>query len=285
MSSLITVNQTNVLTGRNNAYQYTFPSGSARFKDSEIAVASIVLPYSWYNITTDYNNQTLSLVFPVTNGVATTTVAITIPDGFYTIEQLNAYLQSIMIANGFYLVDASGDNVYYIEIVANAQLSIAQLNSYIVPTSVPVGWTNPGSWALPSAGSRVPQLVTDTSSFSDIIGFAKSTSFPSTMTQSGTYSVTSSFQPQISPVSSILLGCNLVNNVLSSPNNIICAISINNTFGSQITFDPNEYIWLPVLDGQYPWLQLQFYDQFGNQLQMTDTNTSILLITRTKKTN
>ncbi len=105
------------------------------------------------------------------------------------------------------------------------------------------------------------------------------------MTQSGTYSTTSSYEPQISPVSSLLLGCNLVDNKLCSPNSIISSIPINTTFGSQITFNPNEYIWLPILDGQYPSLVLRLYDQLANPLNATDTNSIILLIIRERSNN
>ena len=285
MSSLIIVNQTNIVAGSTNTYEYKFPQGSARFENSEIGIASAIIPYSFYNITSAYMNQTLSLKFPITDGTSTSTVAITIPAGFYTLSQLNSYLQSVMISNGFYLVNAAGSNVYYIELVANVQLGTVQLNAYIVPNTVPSGWSNPGSWSLPSSGSRVPQLITDANNFSDLIGFVRSTTFPSTMTQSGTYSTTSSYEPQISPVSSLLLGCNLVDNKLCSPNSIISSIPINTTFGSQITFNPNEYIWLPILDGQYPSLVLSLYDQLANPLNATDTNSINLLIIRERSNN
>jgi len=278
MSAVIILNQSNVST-QNNKYRYAFPSGSVNFKNRQIAVQSIVLPYSWYNITAAQNNNTFSLIIPRTDGSATTTISITVPDGFYTISQLNSFIQSKLIANNIgYLVNSTGSNVYYIELVANTNLNTAQLNCYVVPTALPSGWSNPGLWALPSSGTRVPQLVTDTSNFGLLIGFASSTTFPSNSTQASTYSITSTFTPTISPVESILVSCSLVNNILSSPSNIITTIPITSSFGTQIQFNPNELIWLPILDGTYPAFNVQFLDQNSNLLQMLDTNVIITLL-------
>lgn len=278
MASVLILNQSNV-TQQNNVFQYNFPSGSVNFKDKQIAVQSIILPYSWYNITSTYNNQAFNITIPRTDGVATTTLNIIVPSGFYTVAQLNSYIQSQLIANNIgYLVNASGANVYYIEIVANLNLNSAQLNCYVVPNSLPVGYTNPASWALPTVGTRVPQLTTLSNNFGLLIGFASSTTFPASSTQSSTYSITSSFTPTISPVESVLVNCNLVNNILSVPSNIITAIPITSSFGTQIQYSPNELIWLPILDGTYPYFRISFLDQISNQLGMNDTNIVMSLL-------
>lgn len=279
MSTIIPINQTNVTT-QNNVFHYNFPAGSVNFKDRKIAISSIILPYTWYNITSTYNNQTFQITVPTTDGSSFSTLSITIPAGFYTIGQMNEFLQSVLIANNFYLVNPAGDNVYYIEIVGNTNLSTAQLNCYVVPNTLPTTggtWTNPG-WTLPSTGTRVPQLITDTSNFYKLIGFAPSTTYPSTATQASTYSITSSITPQISPVSCVLVNCSLVNNLLSSPSNIITLIPITSTFGAQIIFTPSTLIWLPILDGSYPYMRISFLDQLSNQLEMTDTNVIISLV-------
>lgn len=274
-NSVIIVNQTNQ-TQQTNTFQYTFPSGSVKFAGRQLAISSIIIPYSWYNISTNYLNNTLSLVFPVTNGSATSTINLTIPNGFYSVTQLNQYLQSQMIANNFYLVNGSGNNVYYLDIVANPTQNTAQIDTYVVPNTLPGGYTNPG-WTLPSTGTRTPQVVISNQAFGNLIGF-NTGSYPASMTQTGTYSITSQFTPQISPVSSVLVGCSLINNVLSSPSNIIANIPITSTFGTQIIYNPNEFIWVPVLDGSYPYFKIQFYDQAGNLLPMTDTGVVITMI-------
>jgi hypothetical protein len=60
-----------------------------------------------------YNNKTFSLIFPT--GALTTTIAFTLPDGFYTINDINSYIQQQCIINGAYLIDSSGDYVYLLK--------------------------------------------------------------------------------------------------------------------------------------------------------------------------
>ena len=94
-ASLITVNKSNVSNTQSNVFNYNFPSGSANFKKAEVAVQSIIIPYSWLNVNgTAYNNNTLQLTFPVTISAVSTqaTVNITIPSGFYQLSDINSYL-------------------------------------------------------------------------------------------------------------------------------------------------------------------------------------------------
>ena len=59
MRTLI-INNSNVVQGYSNSkYTYQFSGGGATFeKGDQIAVQSIQVPYSWFNITSSYNNNT-----------------------------------------------------------------------------------------------------------------------------------------------------------------------------------------------------------------------------------
>lgn len=274
-TSVLLINQTNA-TSQSNVFSYKFPNGSVTFKDREIAVSSIIIPYSWYNITSQYLNTSFTLIVPTTDGVTNTTLNITIPDGFYTISQLNSFIQKQLISSNFYLVNANAQNVYYIEIVANSNLNLAQINCYVVPNALPIGFANPG-WILPAIGTRVIQFVVNNSAFGSLIGFTNAT-YPSNQTQASTYSVSSNQMPQISPVSSLLCSCSLVNNILSSPSNILTSIPITSAFGTQIIFSPNEFIWVSVLDGTYSSFNVIFTDQSNNIIKLTDSNVTINLV-------
>lgn len=285
MSSLIPITS-NQSTSQPNVFTYQFPNGASNFKDQQVALASLILPYSWYNISSAIGNNTFTLVFPDTDGTAETTVSVVIPDGFYTVSALNDYLQHVQIDNELYLVDGSSNNVYFIEIVPNTTTGLAQVNSYIVPNSVGGGatppydtYTNPGSWVLPTAGTRVPQLVISNQLFGNVIGFVNG-SYPTSTTQTSTYSVESQVEPQISGVSSVLLTCSLVCNNLSSPNNIIATIPINATYGAQITYTPVEHIWMRCLDGNVSSMSIRFLDQNGNNIALRDTNINASLLIR-----
>ena len=77
-------------------------------------VTSAQIPYSIFNFTAAYGNNFLRLSFPTGAGAATfTNFDITIPDGFYTIDDLTAFFQQFAISNGLYLINSSNENVYY----------------------------------------------------------------------------------------------------------------------------------------------------------------------------
>ena len=125
MRTLI-LNQSNLVQdGYNNKFVYRFPN-SVFFKDDYIAVNSITMYYSWFNITAEYGNNVFQYIW---NGV---TYTINIPDGLYEVSQLNQLLQFTFIQNGHYLT-LSGQNVYFIELVANPTRYAIQINTYLLP--------------------------------------------------------------------------------------------------------------------------------------------------------
>jgi hypothetical protein len=290
MASLITVNKSNVSNTQTNVFNYNFPSGSVNFKKATIAVQSIIIPYSWLNINaTFYNNNVFQVIMPVNvSGVYTPqTLTITIPNGFYQLSDIENYLQAQLISQGYYLINASGANIYYIQIIVNTNLNNAQLNVYPVPTTLPSGYSYgaTGTWgptngtnALPSTANQVPQLVTTSNNFGSLIGFAPSTTFPSSPTSSTTVSVASTLVPQITPVNSLYVGCSLVRNIYSNPTNIIAAVPLTSAYATNIIYTPQELVFLPVLEGNIPGFQVIFYDQNFNNLPIVDSNLTVNLL-------
>ena len=65
MSFTLVLNSSNVSnTSTNTSFKYSFIQGGFAVKDMEMCVSSITLPYSFYNVSSYYNNRTFSLVFP-----------------------------------------------------------------------------------------------------------------------------------------------------------------------------------------------------------------------------
>lgn len=262
----------------NNTYRYTFPAGSVQFSKSKVAVETVNIYYSWFNIGPTYNNQTYQLIYPTNAG--TTTLTITMPQGFYDITSINSYLQQILITNGLYLVNSSGQNVYYAEFITNQNYYAVQFNSYPVPTALPAGWSNPGGMTFPAVAAT-PQLVVLANSFRNIIGFAAGT-YP-TVAQNTNYSVLSSFTPQVSPVQSIILACTLLNNKYSNPGTVLYSFTPQGaTFGSLIQSQPTFPSWIDIQDGNYPNFDVQFLDQNFNPLPINDTNLVVQLLIKNK---
>lgn len=287
-NSIITLNSSNVSSTQTNVYNFNFPSGSVNFKKSKIAIQSCIIPYSWLNFNTVYLNTTFTLTFPNRVGGVdgTANINVSVPNGFYTISELNSYIQSLMITAGYYLINASSQNVFYIEIVGNTQLNNAQLNCYVVPTALPTGysygatstWGAAGSSSFNTTANLVPQLTTLANNFGELIGFIASTSFPSSNISAVTISTASSVVPQITPVQSIYVGCSLVRNKYANPTNLIGNIALTSAYATNIIYSPNEFSWLPILDGNYPSFQIIFYDQLFRNLPVIDENLTINLL-------
>ena len=286
MKTLV-LNSSNVDPNDTSRYIYRFPAGGASLAGKEIAVAAISLYYSWFNISTALNNKIFRYVFYSGAGPTATTITVTIPDGFYTAAQLNAYLQSVMIANGHYLVTSTGDFVYFLEIVENPTAYAIQFNSYALPTSAQAtanSWTAPVGWPGFVTTNITPQIIIlPTNNFGNIIGFNAGT-YPSP-TQITDYSKISDFTPQFSPVQSVLLRCNVVNNRLSNPSDIIYSFApVNVDFGSIISPAISEFIWNSIDEGQnQPEFIVQFLDQSFSPLPLRDTNLVIVLSIRDKQ--
>lgn len=262
-----------VPSANNNVYRYSFP-GSATFSNSKVAVSTIQIYYSWQNVNVQNTNNTCSIIFPV--GAGTATVAITFPDGSYSVADLNSYLQFIMIQNNYYLIDSAGNYVYYLELVENSVRYSVQLNTYPVPTILPGGWTNPG-WVLPAVGNT-PQLIVPATNFRNLIGFASAGTYPSPA-QATAYSALSTTTPQLSVVSSVLVGCNLINNRLANPRTLLYSFSPGGTqYGNLIESNAYQYSWVDIQDGTYSTIEITLYDQSFNPLKIIDTNLVIFLL-------
>ena len=162
-----------VLTGAdvsstdNNTFIYNFPN-SVHLKDKFITVNSVSMYYSWFNILEKYKNNTFTYTWTV--GTTTTTYNIVFPDGIYNVSDMNEYLQWVMINNGTYLIDNTGDNVYYAEIYLNVNRYSVQINTFQVPLSLPIGYTLPSNFVgFPS--QTFNPIITIPAYFNDLIGY------------------------------------------------------------------------------------------------------------------
>jgi hypothetical protein len=71
----LTINSTNVANSLNNMYQYQFKNGTFEVPaNAEMMITSFQIPYSWYNITTRYNNNSFTIHWPspIVNSITVT---------------------------------------------------------------------------------------------------------------------------------------------------------------------------------------------------------------------
>ena len=271
MAFNLVLNSSNVVGANNNTFVYNFIGGNFTVKDDmEICAAQVTIPYSFYNVTTA---QTVTIIWPT--AATTQSFTWTIAPGFYSVSDLNLALQLFCVNNNLYLINGSS-NVYYLSLYTNIALYKNQLIAELVPTSLPSGYTAPAGFPTFPTVTRTPQITLSTASaqINSILGFATGT-FPSVT--SANISVLSTVTPVGSAVNSLLLTCNLANNAVAMPSNILCGIPITSTFGSNINYSPSYEQWVKITPGRYSSMVLQFTDQNYNLLTALDSNVLIVL--------
>jgi hypothetical protein len=292
MSFTLIINSSNVANTNTNAtYLYNFINGGFKIEEGLEAMISIAqIPYSIFNITNAYNNNKFLIAFPT--GSATnsyTTFNITFPDGFYTVNDINQFLQQFCITNGLYLINGNGQNVYYLSLVQDTTYYANQILLYTVPRSLPTGWTQPSNWIGYSTftSDRTPyvQFVSG-NLFNEYMGFNNNAIYPNgagTTGRTTNYSVLSPNIPIGSYVNSIIVHCSLVNNAVISPSDILDAFQITNTtFGSNINYQPTVEKYVKLQAGSYNSMIITLTDQNNNPISLLDKNILITILFRKK---
>ena len=267
MVKLIVINSSNYVENSTNTYVYKLPQSTKFTQKSKVGVASLSMYNSTFNISASRGNNTLTFVFQAATPV---TLSITIDDGYYSAEALNYFLQSKMYENKLY-VNSGSNVIYFFEIVQNAVRYGIQLNSYYIPTSAQattLGYTQPSgaTWSYP-ATARTPQL-TFNDTFGNLIGFTGQT-WPSTA-QATNQSIVSTKTPNISPVDSYILTCNLINSRYSIPSNVLFSLPLSGSIGTLISHNHPEILYSNIAPNVYSNIVIQFYDQLFNRLDIRD---------------
>ncbi len=293
---ILVLNQTNIVSdGQNNKLIYKFPN-SVAFKDMYIAVSSISMYYSWFNITEASKNNIMTYTW--TAGAVTTTYTVTIPDGLYQISELNNFFQYTMIQNNTYWINTTnGQNVYPFEFIVNPNRYAIQINTYLIPTATPLGYSTPvgfPGWPLVTQNS----VITVPANLDIIVGYPAGFStnpnlnnayvppFPTSFTNyaskngAGTLSYLSSTSPQVQPNNNVLFSISNINNPYSQPSSIIYSLNPNVSVGEQIIETPPNFMWNKLIDGTYNEIRLTLLGTDLRPLLIRDPNMTILLTIR-----
>jgi len=289
---IVVLNQTNLVAdGQNNKLIYKFPN-SVIFKDKFVAVQSIAMFYSWNNISSSQVNNTI--VYTWTSGSIINTYTIAIPDGLYDIVALNNLLQFNFINNGTYWISGT-QNVYPFEIVVNVNRYAVQLNTYYIPTSLPVGASTPANfvgWPTTSQNSVVTFPANINIILGYTAGFTSAQNIGGSFVASGSYvaknsantiSYISTTSPQVQPNSNVLFSLSNINNPYSQPSSIIYSLNPAGVgIGELVVDKPPNFAWCKLIDGTYNELRLSFLGTDLKPLVIGDPNMTILLAIRDK---
>ena len=233
------------------------------------------------------------------------TYTITVPDGFYTIAQLNTYLQQYCINNGLYLIASTGgvtptlgSNVYFISCQTNSNYYSVEFDFFPLPLSAAISSTGAGTGVSYKYPSNFPTTTTgftsnfnpllivpavaagDNITFSSLIGYAPGT-YPSASPYNASNVVIgsqSTFAPEVTPVQSIIIGCSLVSNKFGVNNAVIGSFGYQNTtFGQVILYQPGFAWYSNMLDGSFNNIIITFWDQNFNPLPIYDSTVTVEL--------
>ena len=274
------------LNNGNNTFVYNFPHPVRFEKGEQVALESVSINYSWENVNSDVHNNN-SFQYDWIVGGATTTNTVTIPNGLWELEDINAYLQYLFILRGQYLVNASGQNVFYAEFVVNSNQHAFQLNTYPVPTSLPSGFTAPSAdtatgavaWlGYPSTTYNPNVKMVSGNNFYQLIGFS-STFESGTNSGNGTnLSFLSTSPPEIHPNQNIFIALQNIDNPYANPTSIIHNLVADGAFGTQVVDRPSEFAYQKLTRGQYSSLRLQILGSDLKPLKIEDPDTVIVLL-------
>jgi len=292
MRTLILNNSNLVQDGQNNKLIYRFPN-SVQFKDNYIALSSASVYYSWFNISSSKNNNVFTYNW-LDGAGASTTYTITIPDGLYEVSTLNKLLQFSFIQNGHYLVDENGLNVYYAEFLVNPSRYAVEITTYLFPTALPTGWTNPATVPFPPQSFN--PIITIPSQLNQILGyvagfatdqnlnnaFVPPTSNFVSKLANGTISYLSTSAPNIQPNSSLLFSISNIDNAYAQPSSIIYTLVPTVAPGEIINERPANFIWNKLLNGTYNELRMVILGTDLAPIQINDPSMTIVLVIKDK---
>lgn len=285
----INLGQANITDAYNTRFQYNLMGTTATFKDADIALTKVNIYNSIFNINSSlYNNNTFSIIFPCgTSGIApqtTYTLNIVLPNSNMAYEDINYFVEQAMITAGLYLINGS-NNVYFWSIQSNPTTYSCQINEFSVNntgsyTLPPTGVYSAGGAGLPPTNNYTPQTVISNNGFTTIVGLNPAT-YPATP-QTATYSITSTFTPEINPVQSLNVHCSLVNSPYSNPPDYVDNIDPNQVqYGALLSYMPPQLNWITVPNQTISALVVYFTDQNNNPVQIPDPSTRISLTIRT----
>jgi hypothetical protein len=234
---------------------------------------------SFYNISqTQYQNTNIQ--FTWFDGII---YNWTIPDGYYSLSDLNLWLQQQFILNKLYCVNSNNSqNIFFVQFQTNSVLYKAQIDTYFMPSSANAtlyGYQKPeGSlWNFPSVNTMVRITIND--NLKVYFGTSQTTFGNISPAQNMNY--LSDVCPSISRVFSIYLGCNLITSDFNQIGNLFSQFPISASYGNLIKIESSIDSQISIKEGIYNDITITLWDQENRPLVFTDTEMTLFLIVET----
>ncbi|GMF09778.1 unnamed protein product [Phytophthora lilii] len=255
-----------VQDGYNSTWKYSFFGSVADFEDVACAVQSISMYNSEYNIdAAQFWNNTFKIEVPTVG--TTSTVSVSLPDGLYSYTDINRSIQTPLVNAAAYLINPSGENVFYVQLTENSVYYAAQFDFSATPTT------------LPTAGVT---LARPASGLYSSGGLTAST-YPSASATVSSGKLSNTI-PQIHPTSSYIVRCDLIKNGYVASGDILGAFDRGDAqVGHLISYKPSQYAWMNCHNGAHTSITISIFNQNDTKVMFLDTSVSIMLLLRPKQ--
>lgn len=295
----------NTTGGFANKFTIQFPFQQT-FVNAKIALASLYIYNSWFNVTSAYGNNTFYYYMPISAGTYSAAKPVVMPDGIYGINDINAWLHSTMVTNGDVLVNGgsgsdSGTPYYNLSIAEDGPRYRFQITSIPVtgldldgdtlsnPNNIYIAGAMCPVLEIPATFYPAGTITPNQTSFSNLTGFLPGIYPPNFTTTATTispthpltaqYKINSPFIPTLTLVNSVNVTCDLVNeSLLSYHGAIIYTFSPNVGAGEQIQVQPPQFLWCPVSDKLTQTISISLYDDNFNPLLVQEPGFSATVI-------
>jgi hypothetical protein len=239
---------------------------------ASVSLYNLAMYNSTFNISSKFGNNLMWITW------LSSSLSITIPDGYYVYSDISNLIEYYLIQNNWYWV-SNNIAVYAISCSENSSRYAGQINISVIPSSSQSsGLTKPSgaTWSWPSSPTT-PQ-VQFCPGLGKIFGFNKNYYYPPVV-QSTAYSYLSDSCPIVSPVYSYILTCSLLNtNISTNINNVLSQIPLNNSFGGLITLGNLIPQPISIYPSPYSSITIKFLDQNLNPLNLVDPEITLILV-------
>ena len=274
---LIVLNSNHFVTGSNNKFLFNFPNNPRFQEGDQIAVLGFAMYNSIFNVTSSLNNNTFQIVL---NFATPVTMTLTLPDGFYSVDDMQYYIEQQMLLGKYYVTNTSGENVFFFHIAENSVYYTVNVICDLIPTSAQattLGYTQASgaTWSYPTTEATSQLIVLSTNSFGSLIGYDAGTIGTAT---TATEMFNSDNTPNIQPVNSLMLRCNMVSSAYSIPVDVIYSKSIDTSFGGLIKETVNYPIWQDIIPQSFSQCHITITDQTFNNILINDVYGSVITL-------
>jgi hypothetical protein len=196
---------------------------------------------------------TSAYIYATTTGpYSLTPTVVTLPDGYYNVAAINAFIHNVCVSNGLFfttIINGVSANVYLVEVVENDIQYSVNLNLYNLQQTANKSFklpTYPPNSLFGFLTTTATPQVTFLNGFGELLGFPDSVVYSdqtpgasiikSGITQATGVTIMSPITPNLNIVDSYVIGLNVVRNKFSNGlHNIVSAIPLTAGLGTLIT--------------------------------------------------